>query len=41
MLPPDRKGPRTYQCTTCDRPDPIKSPEIKNLLKAFAPRMKK
>lgn len=35
MLPPGGKGPRTYQCIDCDRPDPLKSPEVKNLLRAF------
>jgi hypothetical protein len=24
-LPPDGKGPRTFQCLECDRPDPLKS----------------
>ena len=23
------------QCIDCDRPDPLKSPEVKNLLRAF------
>jgi len=40
MLPPGGKGPRTYQCIYCDRPDPIKSPQVKGLLKAFAPEKK-
>lgn len=35
MLPPGGKGPRTYQCIHCDRPDPIKSPQVKNLLDAL------
>lgn len=37
MLLPGGKGSRTYQCIHCDRPDPLKSPEVKNLLKAFLP----
>ena len=37
MLQPGGKGPRTYQCIDCDRPDPLKSPEVKSLLKAFLP----
>ncbi|MBB5050055.1 hypothetical protein HNQ36_000003 [Afipia massiliensis] len=35
MLPPGGKGPRAYQCIHCDRPDPIKSPQVKNLLDAL------
>ncbi|WP_170978713.1 hypothetical protein [Afipia massiliensis] len=35
MLPPGGKGPRVYQCIHCDRPDPIKSPQVKNLLDAL------
>lgn len=35
MLPVGGKGPRTYQCIHCDRPDPMKSPEVKGLLKAL------
>lgn len=40
MLPPGGNGPRTYQCIKCDRPDPIKSPHVKDLLKALAPEKK-
>ncbi|MBN9595498.1 MAG: hypothetical protein J0G36_09100 [Afipia sp.] len=40
MLPPGGKGPRTYQCLHCDRPDPLKSPQVKGLLKALAPEKK-
>lgn len=29
MLQPDGKGPRTYQCIKCDRPDPLRSPVAK------------
>lgn len=32
MLPLGGKGPRTYQCIHCDRPDPLKSAEIRNLI---------
>lgn len=35
MLPPGGKGPRTPQCIHCDRPDPLKSPEVKGLLKGL------
>ena len=33
MLPPGGKGPRSYQCIKCDRPDPLKSPQVQGLLK--------
>jgi hypothetical protein len=32
-LPPGGKGPRTFQCFECDRPDPIKTDEIIGWLK--------
>jgi hypothetical protein len=32
MLPPGGKGPRTFQCIRCDRPDPIKSLEVEGLI---------
>lgn len=32
MLPPGGNGPRTYQCIHCDRPDPLKSPDVQKLL---------
>lgn len=35
MLPPGGKGARTYQCIHCDRPDPLKSPQVQGLLKAL------
>jgi len=35
MLPPGGKGARTYQCIQCDRPDPIKSPDVQQLLKGL------
>jgi hypothetical protein len=27
-LPPGGKGPRTFQCFDCERPDPLKSDEV-------------
>jgi hypothetical protein len=27
-LPPGGKGPRTFQCLDCDRPDPLKTDEV-------------
>jgi hypothetical protein len=27
-LPPGGKGPRTFQCFDCSRPDPLKSPDV-------------
>lgn len=41
MLPPGGNGPRTYQCIKCDRPDPLKSPQVKGLLKALSHDEKK
>jgi hypothetical protein len=37
MLQPGGKGPRTYQCIHCDRPDPLKSVEIRNLIDGLFP----
>lgn len=41
MLPPGGEGPRTYQCIHCDRPDPIKSPQLKKLIKGLLHEPKK
>jgi hypothetical protein len=27
-LPPGGKGPRTFQCLDCDRPDPLKTDRV-------------
>jgi hypothetical protein len=32
-LPPGGKGPRTFQCFDCDRPDPLKSEKTTGWLK--------
>ena len=37
MLQPGGKGPRTYQCIHCDRPDPMKSAKVRVLVDRLAP----
>ena len=32
-LPPGGKGPRTFQCLDCDRPDPLKTDQATGWLK--------
>jgi hypothetical protein len=32
-LPLGGKGPRTFQCFDCDRPDPLKSEEVSGWLR--------
>jgi hypothetical protein len=32
-LPPGGKGPRTFQCFDCDRPDPLKSDQVSGWLR--------
>jgi len=32
-LPPGGKGPRTFQCFECERPDPLKSDEVSGWLR--------
>jgi hypothetical protein len=32
-LPPDGKGPRTFQCFDCDQPDPMKTEKATGWLK--------
>jgi hypothetical protein len=31
-LPPGGKGPRTFQCFDCERPDPLKTDQVKGWL---------
>ena len=31
-LPPGGKGPRTFHCFDCDRPDPLKTDQVKGWL---------
>jgi hypothetical protein len=33
-LPPGGKGRRTFQCFECDRPDPLKTDEVKGWFKS-------
>jgi hypothetical protein len=32
-LPPGGKGQRTFQCIDCDRPDPLKTDQVKGWFK--------